>query len=114
MSPFIKANQLTLLNVTNLTRVSQFPNVPTVSETVPNFVANGDFGFAAPANTPSEIIKKLNAAINGAVEAPEVVERLPGLGLVGIAQSPEYFEAIFKREYTRFGEIVKSVGYQPK
>jgi hypothetical protein len=43
-----------------------------------------------------------------------VVERLPGLGLVGIAQSPEYFEAIFKREYTRFGEIVRSIGYQPK
>lgn len=114
MLPFINNNQMKLVAVTNETRVPQFPNTPTVAETLPGFVANGDFGFVGPAKMSPEHIRILNKAINEAILSPEVQERLPGLGLVAIAQPPEYFEQVFQKQYERFANIVKAIGYVPK
>jgi hypothetical protein len=46
--------------------------------------------------------------------SPEIQARLPGLGLTAIAQPPEFFEQVFRSQYERFGNIIKSIGYQPK
>lgn len=114
MLPFITNNQIKLMAVTNDTRVSQFPNTPTVAETIPGFAANGEFGFIGPAKMSPDHIRILNKAINDAVAAPDIQDRLPGLGITGITQSPEFFEQVFQRQYERFGSLIKAIGYEPK
>jgi tripartite-type tricarboxylate transporter receptor subunit TctC len=114
MVPYINNNQMKLLAVTNETRVSQFPDAPAVAESLPGFAANGEFGYVGPAKMQPEHVRVLNKAINDAIMSPEVQARLPGLGLTAIAQPPEFFEQVFKTQYERFGNIIKSIGYQPK
>lgn len=114
MLPFITNNQIKLMAVTNESRVSQFPNTPTVAETLPGFAANGEFGYIGPAKMSPEHVRIINKAINEAVLSPEVQERLSGLGLTAITQPPEHFEQVFKRQYDRFGAVVKAIGYEPK
>lgn len=114
MVPFINNNQIKLMAITSETRSPQFPNTPTVAETIPDFAAAGEFGFVGPAKMSPDHIRILNNAINTAIQSPEVREKLPGLGLTLIAQPPEFFEQVFTKQYERFGNIVKSIGYQPK
>ena len=114
MAPFINNNQIKLVAVTSEARAPQFPNVPTVAETIPDFSAIGEFGFVGPAKMSPEHIRILNNAINTAIQSPEVRDKLPGLGLTPVVQSAEYFEQVFTKQYERFGGIVKAIGYQPK
>jgi tripartite-type tricarboxylate transporter receptor subunit TctC len=114
MLPFITNNQIKLVAITNETRVEQFPNTPTVAETIPGFVANGEFGFVGPVKMSPEHVRILNKAINEAVLSPEIQERLLGLGLTSISQPPEHFEQVFKTQYERFGSVLRAIGYQPK
>ncbi|MFZ9372164.1 MAG: Bug family tripartite tricarboxylate transporter substrate binding protein, partial [Limnohabitans sp.] len=114
MVPYINNNQMKLVAVTNESRVSQFPDAPTVAEALPGFAANGEFGYVGPAKMQPEHVRVLNKAINDAIMSPEIQARLPGLGLTAIAQSPEFFEQVFRSQYERFGNIIKSIGYQPK
>jgi len=114
MVPYINNNQMKLVAVTNESRVSQFPDTPTVAEALPGFAANGEFGYVGPAKMQPEHVRILNKAINDAIMSPEIQARLPGLGLTAIAQPPEFFEQVFRSQYERFGNIIKSIGYQPK
>ena len=52
-------------------RVPQFPDVPTIAETVPGYEANVSFGLFAAAGTPTDIIKKVNADVPKIVSDPE-------------------------------------------
>jgi tripartite-type tricarboxylate transporter receptor subunit TctC len=114
MVPYINSNQMKLVAVTNETRVSQFPDAPAIAESLPGFAANGEFGYVGPAKMQIEHVRVLNKAINDAIMSADVQARLPGLGLTAIAQSPEFFEQVFRTQYERFGNIIKSIGYQPK
>src|SRR5580692_1764635 len=61
---FVRAGQLRPLAVGTAKRLTILPDVPTVAEVVPGYEASGWHGIGAPANTPAEIVDKLNAAIN--------------------------------------------------
>jgi transposase-like protein len=63
---YIKAGKLRALAVTTVARSEALPDIPSVSEYVPGFVASNWYGVGAPQNTPAEIIGKLNTEINAA------------------------------------------------
>jgi len=113
-APFIKSGNIRLLATTNGTRLAEWPGVPTLSEVIPGFVVNGWFGFVVPAKTPMEFVNKMNQAINAAIQAPGVAERLATYGLIGVAQSPEYFDALNKKDHQRYGDLVKAIGLIPQ
>ena len=113
-SPFIKSGNIRLLATTNGTRLPEWPGVPTLSEVISGFVVNGWFGFVFPARTPTEFVNKMNQAINVAIQAPGVAERLATYGLIGVTQSPEYFDALNKKDYQRYGDLVKAIGIVPQ
>jgi len=56
----------------------------------------------------------MNQAINVAIQAPGVAERLATYGLIGVTQSPEYFDALNKKDYQRYGDLVKAIGIVPQ
>jgi tripartite-type tricarboxylate transporter receptor subunit TctC len=114
MVPYINSNQIKLVAVTSEARTTQFPDTPTIAESLPGFNAVGEFGYVGPARMQAEHVRVLNKAINDAILSPEIQARLPGLGLTSVAQGPEFFEQVFKTQYERFGSLIKAIGYQPK
>jgi tripartite-type tricarboxylate transporter receptor subunit TctC len=113
-TPHVKSGRVRMLAVTNATRVALWPDVAAAAEAVPGYDSNGWFGYVAPAGTPREIVMRLNAAINRAIREPEVSEKLMNTGLTIVTESPEYFAEYFKRDYAKYGKLVKDIGYQPQ
>jgi tripartite-type tricarboxylate transporter receptor subunit TctC len=114
LAPFVKGGSIRLLATTNVSPPAEWPGVPTLNEIIPGFVVNGWFGFVFPAKTPVEIINRMNQAINSAIQSPGASEKLASYGLLGIAQSPEYFDALNKKDYQRYGDLVKAIGLVPQ
>ena len=113
-APHIKAGKLRLITISSPIRVADWPDAQIAQEVVPGFSALGWFGYVAPAGTPPTVIEKLNKAINTAFADKMLTERLNSLGLTVVNESPQYFERVLKEDYERYGNIVKSIGYQPQ
>jgi tripartite-type tricarboxylate transporter receptor subunit TctC len=100
--------------VTNDVKVPNKPDLPIFAETVPGYDMRGWFGFVAPAKTPRDIVKRLNAEINRAMQQPEVNAKLVDLGLLVQNESAEYFDKFLKQEYQKYGKLVRDIGLKPK
>src|SRR3954454_13781561 len=74
--PYIRAGKLRALAITAAARSTAFPDIPTVSESVPGYEASSFFGFGSPKDTPAEIIDKLNKEINAGLADPKIQARL--------------------------------------
>jgi tripartite-type tricarboxylate transporter receptor subunit TctC len=106
---FIGGGKLQPYAAANPTRLSQFPDVPTMTEAgVPGFVANTWTGIVAPAGTPPEVIARLNDAFVKALKTPAVVEKLAGLGVEAIPGTPARFADHVKTETVRMGSLIKA------
>jgi tripartite-type tricarboxylate transporter receptor subunit TctC len=114
MTPHIKSGRLRILATTNKTRPALWPDTPVAAEDVPGYESGGWFGYAAPAATPREIVLRLNEEINRAIKSPEVTEKLVGLGLIIVTEPPEYFAALLKSDFEKYGKLVKDIGFQPQ
>jgi tripartite-type tricarboxylate transporter receptor subunit TctC len=112
--PFIQAGRVRLLGIGKATRASNYPDFPTIAETVPGFTSGGWFGFVAPAKVPKEIITILNREANAAMKRPEVRAKLEALGLEVWTESPEYFGKLMKSEYDKYGKVARDIGLVPK
>lgn len=110
----IQSGRLRLIAVTNPLRVPNKPELPLFADAVPKYDMRGWFGYVAPAATPREIVRRLNAEINRAIQQPDVAAKLVDAGLIIVAESPEYYADFIKSEYTKYGEIVRAIGFQPQ
>jgi tripartite-type tricarboxylate transporter receptor subunit TctC len=109
--PLAKAGKLRALAVTTAKRSSIAPDVPTLAESgLPGFEVGSWQGVFAPAGTPPEIVKRLNAEIVKALNLPDVREKLSGLGAEIVADSPEEFSALVKAEVVKWADVVKKSG----
>lgn len=114
MSPHVQAGRLKLIAVTNDVRVPNKPDLPIFADVVPGYDMRGWFGFVAPAGTPRDIVKRLNAEINRAMQVPEINAKLVDLGLIVQNESSEYFDKFLKSEYEKYGKLVRDIGLKPK
>jgi len=111
--PFVKSGQVRLLGIAKDKRASNYPDLPTVAETVPGFASGGWFGFVAPAKVPKEIITILNREMNAALKQPDVRARLEELGLDVWTESPEYLRDLMKSEYEKYGKVARDIKLVP-
>jgi tripartite-type tricarboxylate transporter receptor subunit TctC len=107
---YIRAGRLRVLAVTTATRSNVLPEIPTVGEFVPGFESSGWFGVGAPRNTPSEIVDRLNHAINAALSDPETKARLADLGGTVLPVSPAEFGKLVADETDKWGKVVRFAG----
>jgi tripartite-type tricarboxylate transporter receptor subunit TctC len=114
MYPFIASGKVRLLGIAKETRAPNYPDFPTIAETVPGFSSGGWFGIVAPANVPKDVIATLNREANAALKQPEIRKKLEALGLDVWTESPEYFNKLLKSEYDKYGKVAKDIGLVPK
>jgi tripartite-type tricarboxylate transporter receptor subunit TctC len=114
MYPFIKSGKVRLLGIAKPERAANYPDFPTIAETVKGFSSGGWFGIVAPAKVPKDIIATLNREINAALKTPDVRGKLETLGLDVWTESPEYFNTLLRSEYDKYGKVAKEIGLTPK
>ena len=106
----IRAGNLKLIAVTTDARISQFPDVATVAETLPGVTHTDWFAVVAPPKTSTEVAAKISSAISEALNLPDVARRLKDLSLVPVGGSPEETAAFMKRESDSWRQFISSSG----
>jgi tripartite-type tricarboxylate transporter receptor subunit TctC len=107
----IRNNKLRALAVTSAKRVDDLPNVPTIVESgYKGFDAVTWFGLLAPAGTPKDVIAKLNAEFNKALQNPDLHKKLGDEGADAAGGTPEQFATLIRDEIPRWGKVVKDSG----
>jgi tripartite-type tricarboxylate transporter receptor subunit TctC len=107
----IKQGKLRALAVTSAKRVDDLPDVPTINESgYKGFNAVTWFGLLAPAGTPKDIVARLNAEFNKALQQPALRKRLGDEGADPVGGTPEQFASLIKDDLARWGKIVKDSG----
>ena len=107
---FLKTGQVRMLGFTSPQRMKAYPDVPTVSETVPGYQVLGWYGFAAPSGTPRAIMERLNAEVVKVASQPEFVAMFEKRGLVAQTFSLAEARQFFNREIETWGRAVKASG----
>jgi tripartite-type tricarboxylate transporter receptor subunit TctC len=107
--PHVQSGKLRGLAISTPKRLAQLPDVPTFEEEgIRGFDVTNWYGVMAPAGTPREIVQKLNADINKAMQVPEVRSRLEAVGTQLNEQSAAQFEAFMKAEVAKYAKLIKS------
>jgi len=75
-----RSGSVNLIAVASAKRLADFPNVPTVSETIPDFLATGWGVLVAPLNTPEAIIQKIRADLRQVTSQSNLQKKLAQLG----------------------------------
>lgn len=109
-----RAGEVRLLAVTTAKRLPQFPDVPTVSETVPGFVMTGWNGYFAPAGTPRPIVDKLSKAMQEICRDPEIVQKMANLSLQAVGSTPEELAAAIEHDLPVYRKAVEAAGLELK
>lgn len=112
----IRAGKLVPLAVTQSTRLSWFPGLPTVGETagLKGFEATHWMGVLAPGNTPPEIVSKLHSEIAAVLNVPETRARLISMGIEPVANTPAEFRAFLVADRERFARMYRLTGLAPE
>ena len=109
--PNVASGKIKALAVTSGKRFASLPNVPTMEEAgVKGYDATLWLGLLAPANTPREIVDKLNGAIKQVLSKPDAKKLMASAGVDVATSTPEEFGALLQGELDRWGKVVKETG----
>ena len=109
-APNIRAGKLKPLAVTTPTRSENLPDVPPIADTLKGFSIDTWWGLVAPANTPRDVIVKLNQAFVAALQSPEAKTRFAGLMAEPVPSTPEEFGNFMRSELGKYEKVVKASG----
>jgi len=102
----IRSGKLRALAVSSAARHPSIPELPTISETLPDVEMSSWLGLAAPSGTPRAIVERLNSEARAILEMPDVRQRLADLSGVPAPSSPEEMRALIEREIARWKRVV--------
>jgi tripartite-type tricarboxylate transporter receptor subunit TctC len=108
--PHIESKRVRPLGVTSAKRVSQYPNVPAISEGVSGYEFVAWIGAFVPAGTPRPIVDKLNAEFRKALEHPDTARILGAQTLDPLPMSPEQFGKLLKSDYDKYERVIRISG----
>lgn len=109
--PHIKTGKVKALAVTSARRSLILADLPTIAEAgVPDYVVDNWYGASAPARTPPEIVRRLNAEIARALASPDVREGLLRDGAEPVGSSTAAFTAVVGNDFGIWRRVVQDAG----
>ena len=113
--PHIQSGGLKALGVSSAKRWFSLPDVPTIAEQgFPGFDAAPWWYVAAPAGTPTEIVKKLSDELVKASKTPDVIKRIRDAGAAELGGSSEELAQKMSAEYVKWKKVVDAAKLEPQ
>jgi tripartite-type tricarboxylate transporter receptor subunit TctC len=102
----VDAGKLKFIAVASESRLKDYPNVPTVSETLPGVTSITWMGVSAPPGTPKDITQKISAAIHQGFQQPDTRARILKLEAAPLGSTPEEMRAMIRQSLDIWGPVV--------
>lgn len=110
-----RGGKLKIICISAPKRASAASDLPTISELgYPKLASEGFYGFYVAGKTPAGIVNAWNKELRAVLEAPEMKQRLVGLGLEVQTSTPKEFADYQSKQMARFAESMKAANYQPE
>jgi tripartite-type tricarboxylate transporter receptor subunit TctC len=106
----VRSGKFRLLALSSEKRSPQFPDVPTVAETVPGFSMIGWHGVFAPAGTPRQIIERLSGTLRDLGRDAEYVRILGNVGIDTVSGSPEDLARAVQEDIVLYRAAIEAAG----
>jgi tripartite-type tricarboxylate transporter receptor subunit TctC len=106
----IDGGQLKLLATGAPKRLPNFPDIPTVGETVPNYIAIGWLVMTAPARTPEPMLRKVRQDLYALLAQPELKRKFEELGTYPNLMTPAQLDAFLQRERDLWKGVLQQIG----
>jgi tripartite-type tricarboxylate transporter receptor subunit TctC len=113
-TPLIQSGKLKLIALLGAKRDPDMPNVPTVGETVPGYVAQSWQALFARAGTPDSIVEEIAKPLAADLKRPETIARFKAIGIVAQPDTPAEFRAFIASESVKWGKVIKQAGIEPQ
>ncbi|HML14258.1 MAG TPA: tripartite tricarboxylate transporter substrate binding protein [Xanthobacteraceae bacterium] len=107
VAEYVKDGRVRGLGVSTAARSASLPDVPTIGESVPGYVAEGWYGLTAPKGTPADVIAKLEAATRQSVADPTLRSRMAAIGLEPAAMTTAEFGQFILDEIDKWAKVIK-------
>jgi tripartite-type tricarboxylate transporter receptor subunit TctC len=111
---YIKAGKLRPLAVTTAAPSDALPGVPTLGTFLPGFDSSQWYGLAAPKDTPSDVIAKLNKEINAGLADPKLKARIAELGGTPMPMTPGEYDRFILAETKKWAKVIQFAGIKVK
>ncbi len=109
--PQLQAGKIKAVGVTGLRRAAVLPNVPTIAESgLPGYEMIGWHGMLAPAATPRDIVERLNGAVAKVLAQQDIRELWAAQNMEIVPTTPAQFGEQIRREYDRYGKLIRNAG----
>ncbi len=107
----VRAGKLRALAVTSRQRMALAPAIPTVAESgLPGFESIQWWAVSGPAGLPAAIVDRLNSALNATLKSEDVKKRFAAEGAEPGGGTPAELAAFVKRDFEKWGGVIKAVG----
>ncbi|TFY99847.1 Bug family tripartite tricarboxylate transporter substrate binding protein [Ramlibacter rhizophilus] len=106
--PFVKGDKMRALGVASAERVPAMKDIPAISETIKGFESTAWFALVAPANTPPDVVRTLNAAVNATLKRPEVREKFAASGAELAGGTPDDLAKFMRQESAKWQDVVRA------
>ena len=107
---YIRSGRTRALGVSTAKRAPQFPDVPSISETVPGYEVTVWYGLCGPGGMARALVERINADLVRAVTAPETTQRLSAVGIEPTPGTPEQFTEFVRGELAKWAKVIKDAG----
>jgi tripartite-type tricarboxylate transporter receptor subunit TctC len=105
----VQAGQIKLIATGAAKRLAEFPDLPTIGETIPDLVASGWIVMAAPLGTPKDIIAKIGADLSKVVSDPEIERKLAAMGNYTHVMTPDQVQAFIAKQQEIWLPVVQEI-----
>ncbi len=113
-APMMRGGKVKAIAVFGDDRLSEWPNVPTIKEILPNYKAVDYQVVMAPKSTPKPVLDQLAARINAVLNSPEVRKGFLDKGAIVSPMKPDELRAFMDADLANIGRIIKAAGIQPE
>jgi tripartite-type tricarboxylate transporter receptor subunit TctC len=107
--PHVRGGRLRALAISARERSPEYPDLPTFAEAgLPQYETNAWYSMHAPAGTPPEIVRRLNAELVAILKDPDILARFKQLSTDPVGNPPEEFATFVKAELEKYARIIKA------
>src|SRR5688572_6467419 len=109
--PHVRSGKLRALALSAPKRSPELPDLPTFAEAgLPQYDTNAWYSMHAPAGTPPDVVRRLNAELVAILKDPEILARFKQLATDPVGNSPEEFATFVRAELDKYARIIKAAG----